>query len=460
MFFRKIIRYEKRKEKEMRKKVKIGIKSKKMVLSMAFLAMSAFSFADGENYHDYKALLIGDVNGNIIKEDNSLAVRPLASVTKIMTSILTLDKIKSGQISYDDKVTVSSKAASVPYGVKLTAGKQYTVRDLLKATIIKSSNNAAYALAEYVGGDVPSFVRSMNEKARSYGLDSLRYCSPNGLPPSYTGSCMDQGNARDLYKLAQITLKDYSDYLNFSKNKVDYIDNGNTKVTSTNTLLGNVQGVDGLKTGYHDAAGSNIVLTANRGDDRMIAVILGSNHAKDRNAIGAREINDYYIDGYAKKNSGNSYAYTGNNNGSNNNSNSSSKNRRDHNNSQNSNSNSFNNDNESNNNSNAENNTDQKGNKIEQFFNSIFGKNNNNNNSARKMKIISRNDIVAVAKIGEKKYNLYPTKDVEITATQRPVLTYTVNLNPGVNKNSRGKIVGTYIATDGTLTYSGELIMK
>ena len=443
----------------MRKKVEIGIKSKKIVLSMAFLAMSAFSFADGENYHDYKALLIGDVNGNIIKEDNSLAVRPLASVTKIMTSILTLDKIKSGQISYDDKVTVSSKAASVPYGVKLTAGKQYTVRDLLKATIIKSSNNAAYALAEYVGGDVPSFVRSMNEKARSYGLDSLRYCSPNGLPPSYTGSCMDQGNARDLYKLAQITLKDYSDYLNFSKNKVDYIDNGNTKVTSTNTLLGNVQGVDGLKTGYHDAAGSNIVLTANRGDDRMIAVILGSNHAKDRNAIGAREINDYYIDGYAKKNSGNSYAYTGNNNGSNNNSNSSSKNRRDHNNSQNSNSDSFNNDNESNNNSNAENNADQKGNKIEQFFNSIFGK-NNNNNSARKMKIISRNDIVAVAKIGEKKYNLYPTKDVEITATQRPDLTYTVNLNPGVNKNSRGKIVGTYVATDGTLTYSGELIMK
>ena len=450
MFFRKIIRYEKRKEKEMRKKVKIGIKSKKMVLSMAFLAMSAFSFADGENYHDYKALLIGDVNGNIIKEDNSLAVRPLASVTKIMTSILTLDKIKSGQISYDDKVTVSSKAASVPYGVKLTAGKQYTVRDLLKATIIKSSNNAAYALAEYVGGDVPSFVHSMNEKAKSYGLDSLRYCSPNGLPPSYTGSCMDQGNARDLYKLAQITLKDYSDYLNFSKNKVDYIDNGNTKVTSTNTLLGNVQGVDGLKTGYHDAAGSNIVLTANRGDDRMIAVILGSNHAKDRNAIGAREINDYYINGYAKKNGGNSYAYAGDN---------SNKNRRNYNNNQNSNRNSNNNGNEFNNN-NAENNNAQKGNKIEQFFNSIFGKNNNNNNSAKKMKIISRNDIVAVAKIGENKYNLYPTKDVEITATQRPNLTYTVNLNSGVNKNSRGKIVGTYIATDGTLTYSGELIMK
>ena len=84
----------------MGKKVKINNKSKKLILSIAFLFTSAFSFAEGENYHDYKALLIGDVNGNIIKEDNSSTVRPLASVTKIMTSILTLDKIKQGSISY------------------------------------------------------------------------------------------------------------------------------------------------------------------------------------------------------------------------------------------------------------------------------------------------------------------------------------------------------------------------
>ena len=391
---------------------------------------SAFSFAEGENYHDYKALLIGDVNGNIIKEDNSSAVRPLASVTKIMTSILTLDKIKQGSISYEDKVTVSSKAASVPYGIKLIAGKQYTVRDLLKATIIKSSNNAAYALAEYVAGDVPSFVNLMNQKARSYGLNSLRYCSPHGLPPKYTGSCMDQGNAKDLYKLAQITLKDYSEYLNFSKNKTDYVDNGNTKVSSTNSLLGNVLGVDGIKTGYHEAAGSNIVLTANRGNDRMIAVILGSDRARDRNAIGAKEINDYYANGYARK-TGASNNYVSNA--------------------------SHNNPENSNETKKTENNNALKGNKIEQFFNTLFGK---NNNSAKKMKIISKNDVVAVVTIGDSKYNLHPTKDVEITATQRPNLTYTVNLNSGVTKNSRGKIVGTYIATDGTLTYSGELIMK
>ena len=107
----------------------------------------------------------------------------------------------------------------------------------------------------------------------------------------------------------------------------------------------------------------------------------------------------------------------------------------------------------------SENNTSSKGNKIEQFFNMIFRK-NNNENSAKKMKIISKNDVVATAKIGNSKYNLYPAKDIEITATQRPNLNYTVNLNSGVNKNSVGKVVGTYIATDGTLTYSGELIMK
>lgn len=415
----------------MGKKIKNRNKSKKIILSIAFMITSVFSFAEGENYHDYKALLIGDVNGNIIKEDNSSAVRPLASVTKIMTSILTLDKIKQGSISYEDKVTVSSKAASVPYGIKLTAGKQYTVRDLLKATIIKSSNNAAYALAEYVAGDVPSFVNLMNQKARSYGLNSLRYCSPHGLPPKYTGSCMDQGNAKDLYKLAQITLKDYSEYLNFSKNKTDYVDNGNTKVSSTNSLLGNVLGVDGIKTGYHDAAGSNIVLTANRGNDRMIAVILGSDRARDRNAIGAKEINDYYANGYARK-TGASNNYVSNA--------------------------SHNNPVNSNETNKTENSNAPKGNKIEQFFNTLFGK--NNNSSVKKMKIISKNDVVAVATIGDSKYNLYPTKDVEITATQRPNLTFTVNLNSGVTKNSRGKIVGTYIATDGTLTYSGELIMK
>jgi len=93
-------------------------------------------------------------------------------------------------------------------------------------------------------------------------------------------------------------------------------------------------------------------------------------------------------------------------------------------------------------------------NKIKQIFDVI------NENSEKKMKIINKNDVVAIATIGDSKYNLYPTKDIEITATQRPDLEYTVNINSGISKKSKGKVVGTYIATDGTATYSGELIMK
>lgn len=390
---------------------------KKIFITAMFLAMSAFSFAEGEDYSDYKALLIGDANGNIIKEDNANTVRPLASITKVMTTILTFDKLKNGQISYDDQVTVSNKASKIPYGIQLKAGKQYSVRDLLKATIVKSSNSAAYALAEYVGGDVSSFVGQMNSKARQFGLNSLRYCSPNGLPPSYTGSCMDQGNAKDLYKLATITVNNYSEFLDFSKNSVTYIGNGDTKLTSTNTLLGKVTGLDGLKTGYHDAAGSNIILTADRGGDRVIAVILGSNKAKDRNAIGMREINDYYANGYGRKNNKNS-------------------------------------------NKNADNNTNnpEKKNGIQDFFGSLFG--NNHKDGSRKIRVVNKRDVIAVVKIGNEKYNLYPTQDIEIIATEKPNLTYNVTLQDGVNKDSRGKIVGKYTATDGKIEVSGDLIMR
>ena len=390
-----------------------------------FLAMSAFSFAEGEDYSDYKALLIGDENGNIIKEDNANSVRPLASITKVMTSILTFDKLKNGQISYDDQVTVSNKASKIPYGIQLKAGKQYSVRDLLKATIVKSSNSAAYALAEYVGGDVNSFVGQMNSKARQFGLNSLRYCSPNGLPPSYTGSCMDQGNAKDLYKLATITVKDYSEFLDFSKNSVAYIGNGDTKLTSTNTLLGKVTGLDGLKTGYHDAAGSNIILTADRGGDRVIAVILGSNKSKDRNAIGMREINNYYANGYGRKNNKNTNKNANNN---------------------------------INNNTNNNTNNPEKKSGIQDFLGSLFG--NNHKDGPRKIRVVSKRDVVAVVKIGNEKYNLYPTQDIEITATEKPNLTYNVTLQDGVNRDSRGKVVGKYTATDGKIEVSGDLIMR
>ena len=342
-----------------------------------------------------------------------MAVRPLASITKVMTSILTLEKIKSGDISMSDRVTISQTASVIPYGIKLVAGKQYTVEDLLKATIIRSSNNAAYALAEYVsGGDVPSFINAMNNKARQFGLNSLRFCTPHGLPPGDTGTCMDQGNAEDLYGLAREAIA-YKEYLNISRNAKDYIDGGEIKLKSTNALLGKVGGVDGLKTGYHKAAGSNIILTAQRGNDRVIVVILGSNKAKNRNAIGTEEINNYFA--FETK------AQT-----------SSKKERKDNN--------------------------------LKDLQGNLPDKSSTNrkkNIENAKTKVIDKNEIVSTVRIGNEKYNLYPTEDIVVSGeTGNKRLNYKVKLNSNISSKDRGKIVGQYSADDGVNEFTGSLIMR
>ena len=261
---------------------------KTKILSLMLL-LSVFIFS-----YDYKELLVGDTKGNIYVQDNIYEVRPLASMTKVMTILLTLDKVNAKEISLDDNVTISYTASKVPYGVKMNAGETFTVEELLKATAIRSSNNAAYALAEYVShGDVYDFVDKMNERARSMGLDSLRYCTPHGLPPGNTGTCMDQGNAYDIYKLAMTAIQ-YPEYMKIADKSYDYIKDGTIQLKATNNLLGKVEGVDGLKTGYHKAAGSNIVLTAERDGLRMIAVVMGSEKSKNRDTVGADEINSFF----------------------------------------------------------------------------------------------------------------------------------------------------------------------
>ena len=391
-------------------KGKVNIK--KTLLVLCFFIISVFTFAEGENYYDYQALLVGDSKGNIFKKDNVNAVRPLASVTKVMTSMLTLEKIRSGAISMNDKVTISDTASVIPYGIKLVAGKQYTVEDLLKATIIRSSNNAAYALAEYVsGGDVPSFVDSMNSKAKQLGLNSLRFCTPHGLPPGDTGTCMDQGNAKDLYGLALKAIE-YKEYLNISRNATDYIDGGEIQLKSTNTLLGKVGGVDGLKTGYHKAAGSNIILTAQRGNDRVIVVILGSNKAKNRNAIGAEEINNYFALGGRPE---------------------ASKKGKD-------------------------------GNFFKNLWAGLTKKSSNNHKKDMgngKTKVIDKNEVVKTVKIGNEKYNLYPAEDILVSGeTGNKRINYKVKLNSNLSSKDRGKIVGQYYADDGVNEFTGSLIMR
>lgn len=393
--------------------MKIINKIKKILLVNMFLIMSVISFSAGENLQDYKALLVGDANGKITKTENIYEVRPFASITKLMTSLLVLERVKAGEISLSDQVFISSKAAGVPYGVKLVAGNNYSVRDLLKATIIRSSNNAAYALGEYVGnGDMSKFVSMMNAKAKELGLTSLRYCSAHGLPPSYTGSCMDQGNALDLYKLAMLVVQ-YDEYLNISKNANGALADG-TALKSTNNLLGNVRGVDGLKTGYHNAAGSNIILTAKRGNDRVIVVILGSQRAKNRDAIGEYQIENYY-DGGKKNNVMKVDQMT------------------------------------------------LKNNKPKEKEVEVQAQNQTLDEKYSTMKVIDKTKLLDQVVIGNKKYGLYSSESVfaSVKGSVKPELTYNISVKENLTKQDNGKIVGTFIANDGDDNiYTGAVILK
>ncbi len=382
-------------------------KLKKVFIGLLFGTASLITFAADPNYEDYKALLIGNNEGGIVKSVNAETVRPLASITKVMTSLLVLEEVEKGKINLDTKVIVSEKAALVPYGIKLIAGKEYTVRDLLKATIIRSSNNAAYALGEFIGGDIPTFVSMMNKKANELGLDSLRYCSPHGLPPKYTGSCMDQGNAKDLYKLGMYMTR-YNEYFNISKNSLTYIDNGEIQLKSTNHLLGKVVGVDGMKTGYHDASGSNIILTAKRGEDRMYAVILGATKAANRDAIGEKEINEYYE-------SGKNY--------------------------------------------------------IQERVKKIGVSGNNNKNNSGKnqnhivvVKIIDKNNLINKVAINNKEYGLYPSETIydTVNLNEKIELDYQVISEENITRKSLNEIVGIFYATNKKTkkVYSGALILK
>ncbi len=183
----------------------------------------------------------------------------MASLSKIMTVILTLEKIQAGQIGWEDLVLISEDAdAQKGSSFKIEAGTEMTVRELVNETMIASANDAAYALAEYVGGSVEAFVKSMNDKARDIGMVNFQFINPNGLPGAEDSQ--NEATAEDIYKLAAYAIENYGDILLPITSQVSYTSARRTK-KNTNHLLKMDMGFDGLKTGYTDAAGYCLVST-------------------------------------------------------------------------------------------------------------------------------------------------------------------------------------------------------
>lgn len=272
----------------------IGVLFCIMLLSVTVLGAEA----NKEEKPPYKAILLGDDKGKIYYSENADMIHPLASVTKVMTIMVVFDEIEKGRVKLTDKVKISTKVASIGGSrIYMKRGDIFTLEDLIKATGIYSANNAAYAIAEYVSnGDIDSFIKKMNKKAKEIGAEGeLEFHTPNGLPPHMTKKGMDIGTAKGIYKMS-IAAEKYKKYMEIASMKNEEIGNGQggkIKLRNRNHLLGK-EGVYGIKTGNHSKAGYNITVVSNKDDAKIFTVVLGSPTYKIRDKSALEEIEKFH----------------------------------------------------------------------------------------------------------------------------------------------------------------------
>lgn len=215
-------------------------------------------------------------SGRVLSSKNIDERLPPASLTKIMTAYVAASELEAGHINLDDKVVVSEKAWKMPGSrMFIEVNKEVAVRDLLNGIIIQSGNDASVALAEYISGDETVFAALMNQHAKRLGLQNTHFVNASGLPDPqhYT-------TAHDLAILASALIRDYPEVYEIHSHK-EFIFN-NIRQTNRNRLLWLDDSVDGIKTGHTEEAGYCLVVSAVRGDMRLISVVMGTDSDKIR----------------------------------------------------------------------------------------------------------------------------------------------------------------------------------
>jgi D-alanyl-D-alanine carboxypeptidase (penicillin-binding protein 5/6) len=264
---------------------------------LALLVFPPLTLADLEQPPPLAAqawLLVDYHSGTVLAERD--ADRPLApaSLTKLMTAYLVLEKLRAGELRLHDPVAVSLHAATAGgAGVFLRPGATATVEDLLKSAVVRSANDATVALAEHVGGSEPRFVELMNARARSWGLSGTRFANSTGLDA--TGHV---STARDLSRLAVALIRDFPEHYEWFRLREIAV--GRLKYYNNNALLWRDPTVDGLKTGFTRAAGWCLVSSARRDGMRLIATVLGASSEAVR-VDAAQRLLDYGFGNFETK---------------------------------------------------------------------------------------------------------------------------------------------------------------
>ena len=235
------------------------------------------------------SILIERKSGKVLSENNSHEKLPIASVTKLMTILLTLEKIDAGEISLEDKVMVSETAHGMGGSqIFLDANTEYVLSDLLKSVIVASANDSSVALAEHISGSENNFVKLMNARANELNMHDTHYSNCTGLP-----TLDGLSSAHDQAVLLNKVLN-YSTYHEFSSVwHEDFVhpSGRTTQMTNTNKLSRYYDGCIGGKTGSTNQAKYCLTVGAKRGDMELISVVLGSDNSKERFKLASDLLN-------------------------------------------------------------------------------------------------------------------------------------------------------------------------
>jgi D-alanyl-D-alanine carboxypeptidase len=235
---------------------------------------------ESESYSPQFASIIVDANSGATLASNSPdGVRHPASLTKIMTLYLLFERLESGKITLDTEMPVSEHASEQdPTKLDLRPGQTIRVEDAIKGIVTKSANDAAVVIAEAIGGDESDFAKMMTRKARALGMTRTTYVNASGLPADEQLT-----TARDQATLGRAIQDRFPRYYRYFATEA-FNFRGRT-VHGHNHLLGSVEGVDGIKTGYTRASGFNLVTNLRRGNRHLVGVVLGGRSGGSRDAI-------------------------------------------------------------------------------------------------------------------------------------------------------------------------------
>ncbi|GMP13208.1 D-alanyl-D-alanine carboxypeptidase [Bradyrhizobium sp. TM239] len=227
----------------------------------------------------FASIIVDGNSGSVLQATSPDGIRHPASLTKIMTLYLLFERLESGKMKLDTEMPVSQHAADQdPTKLNLRAGQTIRVEDAIKGLVTRSANDAAVVIAEAIGGDEDDFAQMMTRKARSLGMSKTVYRNANGLPNDEQVT-----TARDQATLGRAIQERFPRYYRyFATSTFNW---RGQSIRNHNHLLGNVEGVDGIKTGYTRASGFNLVTSMRRGNRHLIGVVLGGRSGGSRDAI-------------------------------------------------------------------------------------------------------------------------------------------------------------------------------